>query len=594
MIVCLQYFLLLYSVLIVDCASSAGNCMEGLMHLLYCTTKDKVIDEAVVALRQLLQQNVDHSPENINTNINIIHRLVKMLISDEEDDSAHVLKMPVARASVVWLVGESYSYLEDISPDILRILASKFADEATQTKTQIANFAVKLGARLPDDVSIQGLMTYVLEMARYDVDIDLRDRTRFMTAMMGLTSLSVNQGDVTGSGERRTVESEAANLTELSSHSMKILLASKLPPVTLHQPTLLEDVPDFEIGSLSAMVGHSADGYVPIPNWPETQLQPHVREEATKTKSSEKSPTSHNLKHDIETDDFYGDTEFSGGGRGAKASKAAKNKVLSESESSSESSNSTSADSSDEESDSESESNGSSSGDSGDETDQSSSSSDEDDMFMTTKARTKKVSTATPLSSVRRLEISNHSSNVGNESDILIPMSPQALHSNVKETVSGISAVDFMNTPSTTGSEVNFLDSGTMESHQVSQPPVQNSLSHLNSDSDILLQMFESFPSTKDASGVGAKYLTDVSNSATAGNSFSSPLSNVKVTARQSIELTTSVPKILLRPELSSGLQATFRFRHGVNPSLIPGSNCGFIELKNCNSDGFLRYLYIH
>ena len=72
MIVCLQYFLLLYSVLIVDYASSAGNCMEGLLHLLYCTTKDKVIDEAVVALRQLLQQNVDHSPENINTNINNI------------------------------------------------------------------------------------------------------------------------------------------------------------------------------------------------------------------------------------------------------------------------------------------------------------------------------------------------------------------------------------------------------------------------------------------------------------------------------------------------------------------------------------------
>jgi len=47
------------------------------------------------------------------------------------------------------------------------------------------NLAIKLSLHLPEDENIQNLMTYVLEMARYDMDTDLRDRSRFMTSMMG-------------------------------------------------------------------------------------------------------------------------------------------------------------------------------------------------------------------------------------------------------------------------------------------------------------------------------------------------------------------------------------------------------------------------
>ena len=50
------------------------------------------------------------------------------------------------------------------------------------------NLAIKLSLRLPEDENVQSLMTYVLEMARYDMDTDLRDRSRFMTAMMGALS----------------------------------------------------------------------------------------------------------------------------------------------------------------------------------------------------------------------------------------------------------------------------------------------------------------------------------------------------------------------------------------------------------------------
>lgn len=50
------------------------------------------------------------------------------------------------------------------------------------------NFAVKLALRRPDDVQVQSLASFVLEMARFDLSHDLRDRARFMTAMLGLAT----------------------------------------------------------------------------------------------------------------------------------------------------------------------------------------------------------------------------------------------------------------------------------------------------------------------------------------------------------------------------------------------------------------------
>lgn len=53
---------------------------------------------------------------------------------------------------------------------------------------QVLNFAVKLALRQPDDTRVQSLASFVLEMARFDLSHDLRDRARFMTAMLGLAT----------------------------------------------------------------------------------------------------------------------------------------------------------------------------------------------------------------------------------------------------------------------------------------------------------------------------------------------------------------------------------------------------------------------
>ena len=47
-------------------------------------------------------------------------------------------------------------------------------DESTTTKTQILNLAAKLSLRLQQDDRVQSLMTFVLELSRYDADTDLR------------------------------------------------------------------------------------------------------------------------------------------------------------------------------------------------------------------------------------------------------------------------------------------------------------------------------------------------------------------------------------------------------------------------------------
>ena len=74
------------------------------------------------------------------------------------------------------LVGEFHEVIQAAAPDVLRILASDYMNESTQAKTQILNLAIKLSVRLSDNDNVQSLTTYVLELSRYDVDTDLRDR----------------------------------------------------------------------------------------------------------------------------------------------------------------------------------------------------------------------------------------------------------------------------------------------------------------------------------------------------------------------------------------------------------------------------------
>jgi AP-3 complex subunit beta len=192
----------------------ASSCMEGVMHLLLCTKSTAVSSQCVVVLRQILQLRINSATSN-----KIVRQLAKLLIIEDGIEESS------ARSSIVWLVGEFHEVLSEVSPDILRILAAGFTSESTETKTQIMNFAIKLSLLLPEDDTVQVLMTYVLELSRYDSDTDLRDRSRVMTAMMGLAPSSGNEeadsgaAGASGSGAQSSSAVDENALYELTEHA---------------------------------------------------------------------------------------------------------------------------------------------------------------------------------------------------------------------------------------------------------------------------------------------------------------------------------------------------------------------------------------
>jgi AP-3 complex subunit beta len=151
------------------CASTikevADNCLTGLVNLM--SKKDEtIVGESVVVIKQLLQLN----PAK---NGSIIKKMAKMI---------DTITVPMARASILWLIGEYSDRVTKIAPDILRKMAKTFCDEENIVKLQIINLAIKLHVTNSNKVNL--LVQYVLNLAKYDQNYDIRDRARFLRALV--------------------------------------------------------------------------------------------------------------------------------------------------------------------------------------------------------------------------------------------------------------------------------------------------------------------------------------------------------------------------------------------------------------------------
>eukprot|EP00516_Mucochytrium_quahogii_P002969 CAMPEP_0203760564 /NCGR_PEP_ID=MMETSP0098-20131031/13832_1 /ASSEMBLY_ACC=CAM_ASM_000208 /TAXON_ID=96639 /ORGANISM=" , Strain NY0313808BC1" /LENGTH=951 /DNA_ID=CAMNT_0050654183 /DNA_START=646 /DNA_END=3501 /DNA_ORIENTATION=+ len=225
----------------------SGRCLQGLM-MLMTSSDEKVVAEAVVVARTILQQHPDHSE--------MVRRIVRMFDS---------IKMPSARASVIWITSEFVHFVPMLAPEMLRELAVSFEEEDPVVKMQVVNLGVRLyfsyvdGKVVPTGDSekmkdiVKGLLEYILELARFDTDYDLRDRVRFVKALL--------------------FEQAYADI------GRSVLLASKPPPSV--QRTESSNVADpharFTFDSLSHCVGHAAFGYQPLADWPTKESNPAVR-----------------------------------------------------------------------------------------------------------------------------------------------------------------------------------------------------------------------------------------------------------------------------------------------------------------------------
>ncbi|KAH6936775.1 hypothetical protein HPB50_021518 [Hyalomma asiaticum] len=253
------------------CASTipevADTCLNGLVALL-SNRNEAVVAESVVVIKKLLQMKPSEHRD-------IIGHMAKLMDN---------ITVPMARASILWLLGEYADRVPKIAPDVLRKVAKTFIQEEDIVKLQALNLASKL--YLTNSKQTKLLTQYVFSLAKYDPNYDIRDRVRF------LRQLVMPQGDSGG---------------VLHKHAKKFLLASKPAPVLQSK---FEDRDHYQIGSLSHFINAKANGYQELPDFPEVAPDTSVRNVEVpsvwqETKSSKKK------KQVVKKKSFYSETDSS-------------------------------------------------------------------------------------------------------------------------------------------------------------------------------------------------------------------------------------------------------------------------------------------
>uniref|UniRef100_A0A8C7HU90 AP-3 complex subunit beta n=1 Tax=Oncorhynchus kisutch TaxID=8019 RepID=A0A8C7HU90_ONCKI len=209
------------------------TCLNGLV-LLLSNRDETVVAESVVVIRKLLQiQPTQHS--------DIIKHMAKLFDN---------ITVPMARASILWLMGEYCERVPKIAPDVLRKMAKSFTSEEDIVKLQTVNLAAKL--YLTNSKQTKLLTQYILNLGKYDQNYDIRDRTRFIRQL-------IVPNDKNGA---------------LSKYAHRILLAPKPAPVL---ESAYKDRDRYQLGTLSHTINTKASGYLELSDWPAVAPDQSVR-----------------------------------------------------------------------------------------------------------------------------------------------------------------------------------------------------------------------------------------------------------------------------------------------------------------------------
>ncbi|EGN98995.1 hypothetical protein SERLA73DRAFT_168569 [Serpula lacrymans var. lacrymans S7.3] len=250
--------------LIPDCVP---QCLAILMDMIR-SKQDIIVSNAVQILKSLVQNqllsgtvvaNVTHSP------LSIISSLAGKI-----DDVRH----PQAKACVIWLVGqycvtqESGTFFEGIAdwaPDVLRKSARSFSSESNIVKLQILTLSAKLLVMCPTDRTLGLLCHYVFSVARFDIDYDVRDRTRMLASLLAGLSPSI-------SGDEDTQDQGGVVLRR---EQVKRVLFEGKEDVSVNEviPGEIHSL----IGSLSLTVGKDVGSNTVLPEWLESGIDPTLR-----------------------------------------------------------------------------------------------------------------------------------------------------------------------------------------------------------------------------------------------------------------------------------------------------------------------------
>ncbi|CAK7325702.1 unnamed protein product [Dovyalis caffra] len=232
----------------------ASTCLEGLLALTRqdfstCDSESNngeagVLIQAIMSIKSIITQDPPLMKRKLY--VHVVIQLVHSLDS---------IKVPAARATIIWMIGE-YRNLGEIIPRILTIvlkyLAWSFTSEALETKLQILNTTVKVlsGAKGEEMLTFRKVGSYVIELAECDLNYDVRDRARFLKKLL---QCSLDHGELE---------------LDTDCPPKKDLLQVLAECMFRGQAKQLSETMDYRVylpGSLSQIVLHAAPGYEPLP-----------------------------------------------------------------------------------------------------------------------------------------------------------------------------------------------------------------------------------------------------------------------------------------------------------------------------------------
>ncbi|KAF4098856.1 AP-3 complex subunit beta-1 [Onychostoma macrolepis] len=242
------------------------TCLSGLV-LLLSNRDETVVAESVVVIKKLLQtQPSQHS--------DIIKHMAKLFDN---------ITVSMARASILWLMGEYCEHVPKIAPDVLRKMAKTFTSEEDIVKLQTVNLAAKL--YLTNSKQTKLLTQYILNLGKYDQNYDIRDRTRFVRQLI--------------------VPNEKSGA--LSKYARRILMAPKPAPVL---QSAFKDRDRFQLGTLSHTLNSQANGYLELSDWPAVAPDQSVRNvEVVEPVKEAGTPALGKSKTRKSDEKFYSDSE---------------------------------------------------------------------------------------------------------------------------------------------------------------------------------------------------------------------------------------------------------------------------------------------
>lgn len=270
--------------------------LGALMKLLK-SDRETLVAQAVLVLKSIILSHSQALGSSMSPQ-RLVARLAKGL---------DTIISPKARASVYWLVGQ-FSAIDPSEesekkglgwegvalwvPDVLRKAIKGFAKESVSAKLQILTLAIKISVIAPSNPKLDLMAQYLFMLARYDADYDVRDRARFLNAL--LRGVRAEKPVDSSTTDSPPVEEEHEQYTG------GVVLRREQVKFAVSGGRQLGDVGvakgskggEFEVASTSRIAGKKLKGYEALPEWTDDPTDSSLRDsDLDKPQATTPAPT---------------------------------------------------------------------------------------------------------------------------------------------------------------------------------------------------------------------------------------------------------------------------------------------------------------